>query len=80
MSNWIVVNGAKIDKEFFEQNVAEAQSYHWHRKQWDKQGDHTHCIICGITIPTSDDKNEPVYYQSEGGWLCGYCFENFIHK
>lgn len=29
MSEWVEINGAKIEKSFFDQNVEEARSYDW---------------------------------------------------
>lgn len=77
MSEWVIVNGAKIDKEFFEQNLAEAKPYKWFLKKWSRQGEHTHCMICNISIPENPPK-ETVFYQSQGGCLCSFCFDNFI--
>lgn len=77
MSEYVDINGAKIEKRFFEENVKEAKSYSWEALKWGDAKDHTHCIICGITL--SSETGE-IVYKSEGGYLCEYCFENFVCK
>ena len=78
MAEWIDINGAKIEKQFLEENVAEAKTSTWKPAQWPKNLDHSHCIICTIAIPYKNESPSAAYYKSEGGWLCAYCYERFM--
>lgn len=81
MPQFIIVNGAKIEKQFLEENVTEAKTYQWKQALWKpSKNDHTHCIICTITIPEKPIVENTIYYESNGGWLCNYCYERFIHE
>jgi len=73
MAEWVTVNGARIERGFFEENVAEARKYNWVKTHWDKVGDHGHCMVCNVTL----SGNDPCYL-SDTGWLCAYCFETFV--
>ncbi len=70
---WIMVNGAKIERSFFEENVSEARSYSWIKTHWKAAEGHGHCMVCGLTISGKD-----ICYRSKGGWLCGYCYDKFV--
>jgi hypothetical protein len=77
MSAWIEVNGARIEKEFFEENVREARSCEWSEIRVSELRDHVHCMICGIAIsPSLGTKHK--LYKSNGGYLCSYCFDCFV--
>lgn len=77
MSTWIDINGARIEKEFFEQNVREARSYQWVEISIGSLSEHTHCMVCGITI--GDEIAGPRRaFQSKGGHVCDYCYEQFV--
>lgn len=73
MSEWITVNGARIERKFFEENVAEAKRYVWTRTVWGKPGEHCHCMICTAAI----SQEEP-YYAYRSNSLCEYCFHTFV--
>jgi len=73
MTEWVIVNGARIERSFLEENVSEAREYTWQRTRWEKANDHGHCIVCNVSISGSD-----VCYRSCGGWLCPYCFDRFL--
>lgn len=77
VSKWVQVQGAKIERTFFGENLAEAKSYKWEKKEFPKTQDHSHCIICDLTIPQED---QALYYKSKGGWLCAYCYDHFLAK
>ncbi len=77
MDSWILVNGAKIERKFFEENVAEAKGLKWKQAAFPLDNNHSHCLICNIAIPSKKNKNEK-NYKSENGWLCEYCFKHFI--
>ena len=74
---WIEVNGAKIEETFLEENIAEAKTYKWECTQWSSDLDHSHCIVCTVAIPDKPGLLA-ILYKSEGGWLCAYCYENFV--
>ena len=73
MSDWILVNGARIERSFFRENVSEARTYSWEKSRWEVANDHGHCMLCNIALSGSD-----VCYRSKGGCLCSYCFETFV--
>jgi hypothetical protein len=67
------VNGAKIEKTFFDGNVKEARCYDWSLEQLSPDREHAHCIVCEVTI-----KQGVAAYRSRGGWLCTYCYDHFV--
>ncbi len=75
MTEWVMVNGARIKRSILQELVAEALEYKWEQTHWDKVGDHGHCMVCGVTLSGSDPCS-----RSEGGWLCPYCFETFVAR
>lgn len=75
MTEWITVNGARMDRAYLRDCVAEARTYTWKAACWSKDNDHGHCIVCSATLSGAD-----VGFLSEGGWLCTYCFENFVER
>jgi hypothetical protein len=77
MSIWVEVNGSKIEKFFFDENVNEAKSYNWIKTPVASLSGHAHCIICGITIELRP--SFPIYaYKSKGGCVCSYCYDHFM--
>ena len=75
MAEWVMVNGARIERSFLEENVSEARKYDWEQMRWEKNRDHGHCMICSVAQAGGD-----VCYRSKGGLLCSYCFERFIAR
>lgn len=75
MTDWVMVNGARIERSFLRDNVSEARTYAWERRRWEKSNDHGHCMVCNVSLSAGD-----VCYCSEGGWLCPYCFETFVAR
>lgn len=73
MTEWVSVNGARIERSFLEENVSEARGYSWEKTYWQRPNDHGHCMVCNVELTDHD-----VCYRSEGGWLCPYCFERFM--
>lgn len=65
MTEWVMVNGARIERSFLRENVSEARAYAWERTHWRQADDHGHCMVCNVALSGSD-----VCYHSEGGWLC----------
>ncbi len=79
MSTWITVNGARIEKEYFEANLQEAKGYNWNKIDHAKFSQHAHCMICGVTI----DPKTPLAslsFKSKGGYICCYCYDHFLAK
>ena len=75
MAEWVMVNGARIERSFLQENVSEARTYVWERGRWEKADDHGHCMVCNVALSESD-----VCYRSKGGRLCPYCFETFVTR
>jgi hypothetical protein len=75
MTEWIVVNGARIERDFFDENLADAK-----RKTWALQTvsdrDHHHCAICSAAI--SSGVGDGPAYASNDGWLCDFCYDRFL--
>lgn len=77
MSSWIEVNGARVEKEFFDANVREAKGYDWADTCAADLAEHVHCMICGVTI----DPKLPTTiraYKSKGIYVCAYCYDHFL--
>ena len=77
MSTWVEVNGAKVEKDFLDDNIREAKGYDWSETLANYFAHHVHCIICGVTI---DPKSHgPIRaYKSKGGCVCVYCYDHFL--
>jgi hypothetical protein len=75
MAEWVVVNGARIERSFLEENVREARKYVWKKTRWARSSDHVHCIVCNVELTDHD-----ACYRSEEEWLCPYCFERFLQQ
>jgi hypothetical protein len=70
---YIEVNGARIEREFFEANVEEARSCDWEQvEDVGTTDEHHHCIVCEVAIA-----DEPAY-RSGFRWLCHYCYSHFV--
>jgi hypothetical protein len=77
MSTWVEVNGARIEKEFFDANLSEAKDYDWVETRATDLAHHGHCMICGVTI----DPMSPTItraYKSKGVHVCAYCYDHFL--
>jgi len=73
MTDWVLVNGARIERSFLRENVSEARTYAWEKGRWEGTGDHGHCFVCNVALSGGN-----VCYRSDGGWLCPYCFGAFV--
>jgi hypothetical protein len=79
MPDWVFVNGARIEKSYLEANIAEAKKYKWEKFTWTNESvSHRHCIICNVPIPKTGGSTGEEAYKSIGGYLCEYCYDNFI--
>lgn len=75
--NKMKINGALIEKEFFEENVKEVKEYIWYQTGSNAILDHQHCIICLIAI---SGKKSQVAWRSNNLWLCDFCHKNFLQN
>jgi hypothetical protein len=76
MTDWVVVNGARIERSFLEGAVAEVRRHSWQSTTWegaDKGGDHAHSEVCSCALSGRDS-----CYRSKAGWLCPHCFQAFV--
>lgn len=80
MTEWLVVNGARIEKAYFEENVAEAKTYAWEVARPQPEKGHVHCMVCGVTISADEDDRTALAYRSRGGWLCDHCYTNYVRN
>ena len=67
----IKVNGALIEKEFFEENIQEARAYSWVEQPMVKINDHSHCIVCTIALPNNESDR---VFVSGSFLLCHSCY------
>ena len=72
---YVFVNGAKIDRQYFKDNILEAKRLIWQEIQSGNILNHHHCMICSVAIPS---KTHETAYHSEYRWLCDYCYDHFI--
>lgn len=72
MNEYIHVNGARIERSYFEDNVAEALECDWELASQISY-DHVHCIVCDVAILKG-----MVAFRAENRWLCQYCKEHFV--
>jgi len=72
---FIDVNGARIERTLFEDNVEEARDCVWHPAPYSQADNHTHCIVCIIAISAGDSA-----FQSGMRWLCRYCHTTYVER
>lgn len=77
MEDYIEVGGARIERSYFEESVAEAREMSWHPATVPDQDEHVHCFICWKAIPW-EPKPRAAVFRSRGGWLCGDCHGRLI--
>ncbi len=73
MAKYLEVNGARLEQEFFEENLAEARECTWTPARVTDSTDHEHCIVCTAAISPGDPA-----YRDGNRWLCDYCKARFI--
>ncbi len=61
-----LINGARIDESYLNENLDEARSYAWERGNM-CDGNHAHCIICGIAIHLGE---QAFFCPDPVVWLC----------
>ncbi len=72
MTEYVDVNGAKIERSYFDDNVAEAHEYEWSLVR-EISDDHVHCIVCDVAVSRGMSA-----FRSGSKWLCKYCMEHFV--
>ncbi len=76
MTEWVEVNGARIEKSYFEKNVREARGYKWMKIRTTTLAKHVHCMICGVAIDSGS--STATAYASNGHCTCTYCHDHFL--
>ncbi|MBO6518426.1 MAG: hypothetical protein JJ900_16195 [Rhodospirillales bacterium] len=79
MATWVQVNGANVGKDFFDDNVREANTYDWRSIDANILHEHAHCMICSVAIAPNAQGAMPLY-KSNGGHLCEYCHDHFVES
>jgi len=72
----LMVNGALMDKEYFEGNVEEAKSLEWSEINMSDIADHSHCIVCTTALPNSE---RIVASKAKSLFLCDYCWTEYVN-
>lgn len=72
MTEYVDVNGAKIERSYFDDNVAEAREYDW-LLVGAISDDHVHCIVCDVAMSRGKSA-----FRAGNKWLCRYCMEHFV--
>jgi len=76
MPEFVDVHGARIEKSFFEANLAEARKLAWQEAAVGAILDHEHCLVCWTAI--SAESSPAFAFRSPGGWLCAACHAAFL--
>jgi len=73
--NTVSVNGADMERSFFEDNVAEAKALDWRPSAPTSIEDHVHCIVCVKALRSmSLSMVDPLGHR----YVCRYCFEHYV--
>lgn len=79
MNTWVDVNGARIEKEFLDESICEANGYAWTEIGCAALNEHVHCMICQVAID-SRSRTESHCYKADAGFACTYCYEHFLRR
>lgn len=72
---YVEVNGAQIEREYFQASVNEARLCKWVPSTvTTDRNDHHHCIICDVAIAEREG------YICGNRWLCPYCYSRFVKR
>jgi hypothetical protein len=75
LTEWVVVNGARIERLFFEANLQEAKNCTWDKQSHSAdEHNHNHCLICNVESKTGGDEG----WFSDYRWICDPCHKAFI--
>jgi hypothetical protein len=75
MPEWVLVNGARIERTYLEENLQEARAQEWLVPTDQTHYDHRHCMVCTVAI---DMGHHSRYMTSKAGVLCASCYAQFI--
>jgi hypothetical protein len=75
MAEYVLVNGARMEKTFFDENVAEAKGCVWRPATVCEKIGHQHCMVCMNAIAVGEDARNADYR-----WICCYCYEHYINS
>ena len=77
MTDWILINGVKVDLVDFEASYDKANSQAWEKVMTAVAGEAVsgRCLICGDAIPREREK---YIHRSAAGVLCSPCFDRFV--
>jgi hypothetical protein len=75
MSDWILINGEKVDRAAFEARYVKAIGHAWETTALAGDALPRRCLICGADVPHK--RAATVAYTSEAGILCAPCFDRF---
>jgi hypothetical protein len=75
VADWILINGAKIDRAAFEANYVRANDHAWEKIALGRDAEPRSCLICGAGVP---GEAATVAYTSAVGILCAPCFNRFV--
>jgi hypothetical protein len=76
-SDYVIVNGSRIERRFFEENLEEARGLDWRSVDSAIITEHKHCLICMKALP--DDRDRDVFV-SDNRWLCSFCHSTFLEE
>lgn len=74
MPEWILVNGARVERTFFEDNLLEAKTCNWRPCERHPDKSHKHCLICGV----ASSESSAAGWCSDVRWLCESCHGQFM--
>lgn len=72
---WIIVNGARVDREFFEMSVRDAKQLQWKPMKSTDLDAHQHCIVCGKALSPHETVR---IYNSGDRYIDDFCFQRFV--
>ena len=73
MPEYVEVNGARVEKSYFEANLVEARALDWRPATISVADDHQHCLICDVSLP-----HDTCAHRADGRWVCTYCRLRFL--
>jgi hypothetical protein len=65
------VNGATMERGYFEENLREAEACSWASAV--VIDDHHHCIVCTVSVGRGESA-----FNDGHRWLCGYRHEHYL--
>ena len=75
MTDWILINGVKVDLADFEVSYDKANNHVWEKAMTAGEAISGRCLICADAIPRA---GENYIHWSAAGMLCSPCFDRFV--